>query len=213
MLIIPLPGRSETWTRGSSTFPFGQTGGRRLCNSRDVFRCSCSRIDTVQIGVRRVPTATTIVVAREDFSIPGGDPTPELDPTIVETGHENRFFSLLHNSKPDVVVLDLTNANGKGVGTILRIRRKSSRADPRRMRGKCAECARLSHRRRGRVHRGAGRRADTQPGAAADRPGDEGAGDGDAARGARGRARSPLPVCASGRSRTSFSATAASVSA
>jgi DNA-binding response OmpR family regulator len=73
-----------------------------------------------------MPTATTIVVAREDFSIPGGDPNLELDPTIVEPGHENRFFSLLRDSKPDVVVLDLTNANGKGVETILRIRRKST---------------------------------------------------------------------------------------
>jgi DNA-binding response OmpR family regulator len=73
-----------------------------------------------------MPTATTIVVAREDFSIPGGDLNPELDPTIVDTGHESRFFSLLHDSKPDVVVLDLTNANGKGVETILRIRRKST---------------------------------------------------------------------------------------
>jgi DNA-binding response OmpR family regulator len=73
-----------------------------------------------------MPTATTIVVAREDFSIPGGDPNPGFDPTIVETGHENKFFSLLRDSKPDVVVLDLTNANGKGVETILRIRRKST---------------------------------------------------------------------------------------
>jgi DNA-binding response OmpR family regulator len=73
-----------------------------------------------------MPTATTIVVAREDFSIPGGDPSVELDPTVSETGNENRFFSLLRDSKPDVVVLDLSNANGKGVDTILRIRRKST---------------------------------------------------------------------------------------
>ena len=73
-----------------------------------------------------MPTATTIVVAREDFSIPGGDPIAELDPTIKEIGHENRFFSLLRDSKPDVVVLDLTHANGKGVDTILRIRRQST---------------------------------------------------------------------------------------
>jgi DNA-binding response OmpR family regulator len=73
-----------------------------------------------------MPTATTIVVAREDFLIPGGDLNVELDPTIGEAGHENRFFSLLQDSKPDVVVLDLSNANGKGVETILRIRRKST---------------------------------------------------------------------------------------
>jgi len=73
-----------------------------------------------------MPTATTIVVAREDFSIPGGDTSVDFDPMISSTGHENRFFSLLRESKPDVVVLDLSNANGKGVETILRIRRKSS---------------------------------------------------------------------------------------
>lgn len=73
-----------------------------------------------------MPTATTIVVAREDFSIPGGDPSLEPDPTISEAGNENRFFSLLRDSKPDVVVLDLSHANGKGVDTILRIRRKST---------------------------------------------------------------------------------------
>ena len=73
-----------------------------------------------------MPTATTIVVAREDFSIPGGDPHLDLDPTITASGYENRFFSLLRDSKPDVVVLDLTHANGKGIDTILRIRRKST---------------------------------------------------------------------------------------
>ncbi|HEY1794710.1 MAG TPA: response regulator transcription factor [Stellaceae bacterium] len=73
-----------------------------------------------------MPTATTIVVAREDFSIPGGDLSLEPDPTVGASGHETRFFSLLRDSKPDVVVLDLSNANGKGVDTILSIRRKST---------------------------------------------------------------------------------------
>lgn len=73
-----------------------------------------------------MPTATTIVVAREDFSIPGGDPSLDLDPTVGAAAHETRFFSLLRESKPDVVVLDLSNANGKGVETILSIRRKST---------------------------------------------------------------------------------------
>jgi DNA-binding response OmpR family regulator len=75
-----------------------------------------------------MPTATTIVVAREDFSIPGGDPIldPPLDPEVPESGGlEHRFFNLLKDAKPDVVVLDLTHANGKGVDTILRIRRQS----------------------------------------------------------------------------------------
>lgn len=74
-----------------------------------------------------MPTATTIVVAREDFSIPGGDPSLDPDGSEVETGGpEGRFFNLLKDAKPDVVVLDLTHANGKGVETILRIRRQST---------------------------------------------------------------------------------------
>jgi len=72
-----------------------------------------------------MPTATTIVVAREDFSIPGGDSPQDL--MLAEAGgHENRFFTLLRDAKPDVVVLDLSKANGKGVETILRIRRQSA---------------------------------------------------------------------------------------
>jgi len=70
------------------------------------------------------PTATTIVVAREDFSIPGGEESTEAGREPVAL--ENRFFNLLRDSKPDVVVLDLSRANGDGVGMILKIRRQSS---------------------------------------------------------------------------------------
>jgi two-component system KDP operon response regulator KdpE len=71
-----------------------------------------------------MPIATTIVVAREDFSIPGGDdhePNISRDPGALE----NRFFNLLREAKPDVVVLDLSRANGNGVDMILKIRRQS----------------------------------------------------------------------------------------
>jgi two-component system, OmpR family, response regulator len=70
-----------------------------------------------------MPAATTIVVAREDFSIPGGE---DRDAGREPEALENRFFSLLRESKPDVVVLDLSRANGSGVGMILKIRRQSS---------------------------------------------------------------------------------------
>jgi DNA-binding response OmpR family regulator len=70
-----------------------------------------------------MPAATTIVVAREDFSIPGGE---ERDASTEPVALENRFFSLLREAKPDVVVLDLSRANGSGVGMILKIRRQSS---------------------------------------------------------------------------------------
>ena len=72
-----------------------------------------------------MPAATTIVVAREDFSIPGGeyhDDGDQSEPMALES----RFFNLLRESKPDVVVLDLRQANGDGVSMILKIRRQSS---------------------------------------------------------------------------------------
>jgi DNA-binding response OmpR family regulator len=72
-----------------------------------------------------MPAATTIVIAREDFSIPGGD-IPEPNDCPEPMALESRFFSLLRESKPDVVVLDLRQANGDGVGMILKVRRQSS---------------------------------------------------------------------------------------
>jgi two-component system, OmpR family, response regulator len=72
-----------------------------------------------------MPAATTIVVAREDFSIPGGDHN-DVDNQGEPIGLESRFFNLLREAKPDVVVLDLRQANGDGVGMILKIRRQSS---------------------------------------------------------------------------------------
>jgi two-component system, OmpR family, response regulator len=67
--------------------------------------------------------ATTIIIAREDFSIPGGEePDTQGDPAA----RENRFFNLLRQAKPDVVVLDLSRANGSATGIIVKIRRQSS---------------------------------------------------------------------------------------
>src|SRR5947209_1506973 len=71
------------------------------------------------------PAATTIMVAREDFSIPGGE-----DVNGGASGEafplESRFFHLLRDASPDVVLLDLTRANGSGIETILKIRRQST---------------------------------------------------------------------------------------
>jgi two-component system, OmpR family, response regulator len=72
-----------------------------------------------------MPAATTIVIAREDFSIPGGE-IQEGSARPEPMALESRFFNLLRESKPDVVVLDLRQANGDGVGMILKIRRQSS---------------------------------------------------------------------------------------
>lgn len=73
-----------------------------------------------------MPAATTIVVAREDFSIPGGESHEGSTASPEPVALESRFFNLLRESKPDVVVLDLREANGDGVGMILKIRRQSS---------------------------------------------------------------------------------------
>ena len=68
--------------------------------------------------------AATILFAREDFSIPGGAEIPGAakNPGAVEA----RFFDLLRDSKPDVVVLDLSRSNGTGVDAILKIKRQST---------------------------------------------------------------------------------------
>ena len=72
-----------------------------------------------------MPAATTIIVARDDFSIPGGENHDGNNPP-EPVALEGRFFNLLRESRPDVVVLDLRQANGDGVGMILKIRRQSS---------------------------------------------------------------------------------------
>ena len=61
--------------------------------------------------------ASTIVVAREDLSIPGA----EAGAADVEM----RFFNVVRQHNPDVVVLDLTGTNGNGIATILKIRRRT----------------------------------------------------------------------------------------
>ena len=72
-----------------------------------------------------MPAATTIVIAREDFSIPGGEVAEPIN-TGEPAALESRFFNLLREARPDVVVLDLRHANGDGVGMILKVRRQSS---------------------------------------------------------------------------------------
>ena len=69
--------------------------------------------------------AATIIFAREDLSIPGGiEPSGPggSNPEAIAA----HFFGLLRDSDPDVVVLDLSRANGGGIATILKIRQQSS---------------------------------------------------------------------------------------
>ena len=68
---------------------------------------------------------STVVVAREDLSIPGA-----LEPDNAGTSSpeqvENQFFNILDKHKADAVVLDLMGSQGNGVAAIRRIRRGSA---------------------------------------------------------------------------------------
>ncbi len=66
-------------------------------------------------------SAATIVLAREDLSIPGaGSPPPHVDAV------QERFFTLVSASNPDVIVLDLSTAPRSGADTIRTIRQRSA---------------------------------------------------------------------------------------
>jgi DNA-binding response OmpR family regulator len=69
--------------------------------------------------------ATTIIVARDDFSIPGEedyDTGYESRPIALE----HRFFSVVRASKPDVIVLDLSHATVTSGEMIVKIREQCS---------------------------------------------------------------------------------------
>jgi len=67
--------------------------------------------------------ASTIVIAREDLSIPGAADAGN-GVTISAADLETRFFNVVREHNPDVVVLDLTASQAKGIATILKIRRR-----------------------------------------------------------------------------------------
>jgi two-component system, OmpR family, response regulator len=69
--------------------------------------------------------ASTIVVAREDLSIPGAS-TGQSDSRISAAAVEAHFFNVLREHQPDVVVLDLREAQERGVAAILKVRRRST---------------------------------------------------------------------------------------
>ena len=68
---------------------------------------------------------STVVLAREDLSIPGA-----LEPNNAGINSpeqvENQFFNILDQHKADAVVLDLMASQGHGVAAIRRIRRGSA---------------------------------------------------------------------------------------
>ena len=68
--------------------------------------------------------ASTIVVAREDLSIPGAADGAN-GAVSVPAEIEARFFNVVRQHNPDVVVLDLTASQGNGIPAIVKIRRRS----------------------------------------------------------------------------------------
>ena len=68
--------------------------------------------------------ASTIVVAREDLSIPGAV-DPANGAATVAADIEAQFFNVVRQHNPDVVVLDLTASQGNGIPAIIKIRRRS----------------------------------------------------------------------------------------
>jgi two-component system OmpR family response regulator len=70
-----------------------------------------------------MPGSSTVVIAREDLSIPGAYADSRQAPRDAKE-IERRFFELVGKNRPDVIVLDLTGTNGKGIEAILKIRQK-----------------------------------------------------------------------------------------
>jgi two-component system OmpR family response regulator len=68
--------------------------------------------------------ASTIVVAREDLSIPGAADAGN-GVAVSAADLETRFFNVVRDYNPDVVVLDLTASQAKGIETIFKIRRRT----------------------------------------------------------------------------------------
>jgi len=69
--------------------------------------------------------ASTIVVAREDLSIPGSADAGKNGAARSAADIEARFFNVVRQFNPDVVVLDLTGTPSNGTTTILKIRRRT----------------------------------------------------------------------------------------
>ncbi len=69
--------------------------------------------------------ASTIVVAREDLSIPGAADADGNGAARSAADIEAQFFDVVRQFNPDVVVLDLTGSPSNGTAAILKIRRRT----------------------------------------------------------------------------------------
>lgn len=70
-----------------------------------------------------MPGSSTVIIAREDLSIPGAD-VDKGNAVVGPAEFERRFFELVRENRPDVVVLDLSRSHGEGIAAILKIRQK-----------------------------------------------------------------------------------------
>jgi hypothetical protein len=87
---------------------------------------STRRIETcLAIEQDRMGSAVTIILAREDLSIPGA-PESAVSSADHPDAVQTRFFNLVSDSKPDVIVLDFSRAPPSGTDTILTIRQRSA---------------------------------------------------------------------------------------
>jgi hypothetical protein len=68
----------------------------------------------------RMSVATTIVFAREDFTIPGAAETVGSGRDRPDAA-QTRFFDLISRSSPDVIVLDFSRGPVRGTDTILTV--------------------------------------------------------------------------------------------
>jgi two-component system, OmpR family, response regulator len=69
--------------------------------------------------------ASTIVVAREDLSIPGSADA-DNGAACSAADLETKFFNVVRQYNPDVVVLDFTGPHDNGISTILKVRRRAA---------------------------------------------------------------------------------------
>jgi DNA-binding response OmpR family regulator len=71
-----------------------------------------------------VSASATVIIAREDLSIPGtaenGEPTASQSDAV-----KARFFELVNRSRPDVIVLDLSHAAVNGTDAILAVKQRT----------------------------------------------------------------------------------------
>lgn len=70
-----------------------------------------------------MPGSSTVIIAREDLSIPGAE-TERGNALTGPIEFERRFFELVRENRPDVILLDLSRDKGDGIAAILKIRER-----------------------------------------------------------------------------------------